>query len=57
MALDEPKDEDMRVESEGFEFLIEESLSDIYNSFSIDYSNNWLRKGFVVMPDRGGSSC
>lgn len=57
MALDEPKDDDLKVEVEEFKFLIEDSLSGTYDAFSVDYSDSWLRKGFVVFPDRGGSTC
>lgn len=57
LALDEPKEGDTKVSSEGFDFIVEEGLEDIYNAFTVDYSDSWLRKGFVVMPDRGGSSC
>lgn len=57
MALDEPKDGDIELEVDGFNFLVEDSLSGVYDAFSVDYSDSWLRKGFVVSPDRGGSIC
>lgn len=52
MALDEPKENDIELESEGFNFVIEDDLSDMYESFSVDYNDNWLRKGFVISPTR-----
>lgn len=52
MALDESKDNDLKIESEGFEFLVEENLKELYNKFSVDYSDTWLRKGFIIAPDR-----
>lgn len=36
---------------------MEEELVDSFGTFTIDYSDNWLRKGFSVTPDRGGSNC
>ena len=57
LALDELKDGDELIKSDEFEFIVEEGLSDNYGKFTIDYSDNWLKKGFSVIPDRGGSSC
>lgn len=56
MALDEQNDEDLKIESSGFNFVIEKDLSNAYNDLSIDYSDNWLRKGFIIGP-MGASSC
>lgn len=57
MALDESKEGDTKIASEGFDFLVEEGLDEIYGQFTVDYSDSWLRKGFVVIPDIGGGSC
>ena len=57
MALDELKEEDIRVDTDDFTFILENYLSENFNSFTIDYSDNWLRKGFSVIPDRIVSSC
>lgn len=57
LALDEPKEEDIRVDTDDFTFILENYLSENFNSFTIDYSDNWLRKGFSVIPDRIVSSC
>lgn len=38
-------------------FIINKDLAEQFGVFKVDYSNNWLRKGFMVIPDRGGSSC
>ena len=57
LALDESKDGDIQITSEGFDFLVEEGLDGIYGEFTVDYSDSWLRKGFVVIPDVGGGSC
>lgn len=56
MALDEPKEDDIKIESEGFKFIVEDGLCDIYEKFFVDYNDNWLRKGFVISPERGNSS-
>lgn len=51
MALDEPKEKDLKIQSGGFDFLVEEKLKELYKSFSVDYSDTWLRKGFIIAPD------
>lgn len=57
LALDAPKDGDVKKESGKYSFLVEEGLAENYGKFTIDYSDNWLRRGFTVIPDRGGASC
>ncbi|NLW23494.1 MAG: hypothetical protein GXY88_09655 [Tissierellia bacterium] len=57
MALDEYKEGDITTKIDDLTFLVEQDLVDIFKSFKIDYSNNWLRRGFTVIPDRGLSSC
>ena len=57
LALDERKEGDELIKNDDFEFIVEEGLSDNYGKFTIDFSDNWLKKGFLVIPDRGGSSC
>ena len=57
LALDELKEGDAKTEVGDFTFLLEEELVDNFGAFTIDDSDNWLRKGFSVVPDRGGSTC
>lgn len=58
LVLDEPKEGEKTYEVEGFTFLVDEGLEERYGEFSIDYSSGWLRKGFIVVPQRGGGgSC
>ena len=57
LALDEHKEGDASVEIGDYTFLIEEDLTESFNSFTVDYSDSWLRRGFSVTPDRGGASC
>lgn len=57
LALDELKENDISLDADGFKFIIEDYLAENFNSFTIDYSNSWLRKGFSVIPDRIVSSC
>lgn len=57
LALEEPKEGDIKVLVENYEFAVEEGLEDVYGKFTVDYSDSWLRKGFVITPDRGGGSC
>lgn len=51
MALEEPKAEDTEVEADGFKFYIEDLAFENFDSFTIDYSNNWLRRGFSILPN------
>lgn len=58
MALEEPQENDLKISVDGFDFIMEEGFDQIYNHFDIGYSDSFLRKGFTIMPDRGGrSSC
>lgn len=57
LALDEQKEGDIKVNSNGFDFVMDEDLVESFGSFKIDYSDNWIRKGFTVIPDRTLSSC
>lgn len=57
LALDEQKEDDIEVVVEDFTFIVEEVLKDNFGKFTIDYSDNWLRKGFTVIPDRTTSTC
>jgi len=45
------------VKSADFDFVVEEGLSDNYGKFTVDYSDNWLKRGFSIIPDRGGAGC
>nr|WP_236913543.1 hypothetical protein [Clostridium sp. Cult2] len=57
MALDELKEGDASIDVGEYTFLIEDYLTESFGAFTIDYSDNWLRKGFTIIPDRGVSSC
>ncbi|WFA08509.1 hypothetical protein P3962_12370 [Tissierella sp. Yu-01] len=57
MALDEPKEDDESLKVDDFDFVIENGLSNNYGKFTVDYGDSWLRRGFTVTPDRGGSGC
>lgn len=57
LALDEQKEGDISLESNGFDFIIEEGLADMYKSFEIDYSDSWLRRGFTVIADNQRGGC
>lgn len=52
MALEEPAEDDLKVEAEGYNFLIGDGLEEIYDKFTVDYSNSMLRKGFIILPSR-----
>ena len=57
MSLDEAKDGDEIIKDNDFEFVLEEDLTSNYGKFTVDYSDNWLRRGFNVIPDRVGAGC
>ena len=50
IALDEHKDGDLEMSVGDFTFLIEEGLEE-------NYGNDWLRRGFTVIPDRASGGC
>ena len=52
MALEEPGEEDLKMQVDGYNFLIGDGLEDVYEKFVVDYSDSPLRKGFVVLPER-----
>ena len=57
LALDEQKENDEVANVGGLNFLVEKDLTNTYGEFNIDYTNDWLRKGFHITPNKGGSSC
>ena len=52
MALEEPGEEDLKMQVDGYNFLIGDGLEDVYEKFVVDYSDSPLRKGFVILPER-----
>ncbi len=57
LALEEPKENDEVIKSGEFNFVMGKELSKQYGAFTIDYSDHGMKRGFSVIPDRGGSSC
>lgn len=57
LALDERKDGDFETKVGNFTFLIENGLEESFGKFTVDYSDNWLRRGFTVIPDRAVGGC
>lgn len=57
IALDELKDGDEEIKIDDFNFLVGDDLRDSYGKFTLDYSDNWLKRGFNITPDVGGGSC
>jgi len=55
--LDEQKYGDEVIKVDEFTFLLDEDMRLNFSDFNIDYSNNWLRRGFQVRAGGGGSSC
>jgi iron-sulfur cluster assembly protein len=65
LALDEPKDTDESVETNGITYLIDKELSDRLGEVTVDYVEEGWRTGFMVSsvnpissgPSACGSSC
>lgn len=57
LALDEQKDTDNKFEVEEFTFLLEKGLEESFPKFTIDYSDNWLRRGFTVISSENSGGC
>lgn len=57
LALDELNADDLVDESNEIKVIVSKDLIEQFGNFEIDYVDNWLRKGFSVIPDHGGSSC
>ncbi|KUK72252.1 MAG: hypothetical protein XD91_1441 [Clostridiales bacterium 38_11] len=57
LVLDEQKETDETFEQDGLNFLVGEELKN-YPGFTVDYTNSFLRKGFVVdIIGYAGGSC
>lgn len=51
MALDEPKDDDKKIEENGITFVVDSQTSDILSQgggLTIDYVNEAYRKGYML---------
>jgi len=49
MALDEPKESDLKFEQEGLTFVIDKQLANFLpHNITIGYRNNWLGRGLFV---------
>lgn len=57
LALDEQKDGDDVTKIGDYTYLVDKDLLNSYGTFNVDYVNDWLRRGFHIIPVRGGSTC
>lgn len=58
LALEEPKEDDEVIKSGEYNFIMDKELWDLYGKFTVDYSDNWLKRGFSITPDGvSNSSC
>ncbi len=58
LALDEPRENDKRVEVEGFSFIMDSEVADMLRSYGdlfIDYKDHRWIKGFEVSLSGGGT--
>ena len=56
LALDEQKENDEIYLEDSVDFIADRSLIEQYRGFKIDYSNFFLRRGFLVHPYSGSAS-
>ena len=56
LALDEQKENDEIYSEDSVDFIVDKSLIDQFRGFKIDYSNFFLRRGFLVHPYSGSAS-
>ena len=56
MALDEQKQDDELTQVGEFKFVVDKDVKENYSGFYVDYSNEWLRRGFRINPIGEGSS-
>lgn len=56
LALEEPKDDDIKVEVDNLNFTVEDGLSDTFDVLTVDYSDSWMKRGFSVVPGTGSNN-
>ena len=56
LALDEQKENDKIYSEDNVNFIADKSLIDQFRGFKIDYSNFFLRRGFLIYPYNGPAS-
>lgn len=57
IALDEQKENDDVTKIGEYSYLVDKDLLSTYGAFTVDYVDDWLRKGFHIVPNKGGASC
>lgn len=56
MALDEPNEDDTKLNLNGIDLLAEKKLNSFLEGQVIDFVNSDMREGFVISPE-WGTSC
>lgn len=57
MAQVEPKEGDNIFAVDGLNFVIEKDISDLVNSFEIDYYKGLFQKGYVIYANGSRGNC
>lgn len=57
ITLDRVTENDFVLELETFNVIVEKEIIDLYGEFSIDFLDTWIGKDFIVLPNKGQSSC
>lgn len=52
LALDEPKDDEQPVQVNGIDLLVADTVEPWVVGSTVDYIENWYKKGFTVTADR-----
>lgn len=50
LALEELGEDQETIKVDDYNFVLDDGLSQRYKNFWIDYGDNWLRRGFLVVP-------
>lgn len=56
LALDEPGENDERIEKEDLLFIVEKRITNNFSEIKVDFRASWFGKGFVVNA-AGASFC
>lgn len=57
LTLDEQKDGDIETKLSDFTFLLEDGLAEAYSSFTIDYNDSGMKRGFTVTQKGASGGC
>lgn len=57
MALDEPGEDEQSIPVNGLDLLISDEVKPYVSGNVLDWAKGFMREGFVIRPEQGGSCC